>query len=588
MPNNGDIHFIGFNKYSRAEPKENDYYKWVVNGFKDGVFNSNYQDIIRAYNGSTTNRAINNSYTKMAYGRGLAIHEKELDDPLLKQFHEKLSKRDLRNVIFDYQLLNEFSVVVHRQSGINRKKLAKIEHISKSNVIPSIADEDGIIRSYWYSPDWSQKNRWKTKYKPVEYPALGFAEDFNYELPEIYVGRSYQIGQEYFSLPDYEASLQYCFIEEEISNFYYSHIINGLSFGSIINVPKSRDWDDNQKKQYIADVKGRYAGSSGAGRIAFNFMGADSEPSTITNIENNTAHKQWDFLTQEASRKIISGHECPSPSIVGLSSATGFNSKADEMDMMEQQLLKRVIAPKQEFILDCIGEVFEFFQEEMPDVYFRPLTEIEGEKEEEKKVNEEQNQDNNEIENVEENIEMSKKKSELEKFIDLGEDEDLENYDIIDEQEVDYNEEIQLVSTGVARPNSKSSQDNEDIIVRYRYVGKLSNDTRPFCKAMMTANKIYRKEDIEQLSNKVVNAGWGPNGADTYSIWLYKGGGNCHHKWNRVIYLRKGATVDVNSPLAEVISTSEARRRGYKVETNDTKVSIEPRNMTNNGFLKPR
>ena len=104
----------------------------------------------------------------------------------------------------------------------------------------------------------------------------------------------------------------------------------------------------------------------------------------------------------------------------------------------------------------------------------------------------------------------------------------------------------------------------------------------------MSANKIYRKEDILQLSNKVVNAGWGANGANTYSIWLYKGGGSCNHKWNRVIYLKKGASVDANSPLAKTISTSAARRKGYKIETNDTLVSVAPNKMTNNGFLKPR
>lgn len=581
MNSSSDIHFIGFNKYTTEKPKENKFKRWVVNGQVDGVFNSNYHNIIRAYNGSNTNRSINNSYIKMAYGRGLAIHDKPVDTPELKKIHDIISKKDLRNVIFDNQLLDEYALVVHRQSGVNKNKLAKIEHISKSNVIPSMADNDGVIRSYWYSADWSKQ--YQERYKPIEYPALGFAEDFEYAMPEIYVNMPYQIGQEYFARPSYEAALQYCFIEEEISNYYYSHIQNGLSFGSIINIPNSSTWDDKQKKLYKEEIKNRYAGSSGAGRIAFNFMKPDSDPSTITNVENNTAHKQWDFLTKEASSKIISGHECPSPAIVGLASSTGFNSKADEMDTMEEQLMKRVIAPKQDFILDGVREVFEYFGEDLPDVYFRPLTEIEGEDEEKKKVNEEDVK-----EGVEDNIEMSKKKTELEKFIDLGEYEDLETYDIIDECEVDYNEEIQLVSTGVARPNSKSSQDSDDIIVRYRYVGKLSEDTRSFCSAMMNANKIYRKEDIEQLTNKVVNAGWGANGADTYSIWLYKGGGNCHHKWNRVIYLKKGKSVDVNSPLASVISTSEARRRGYKVETNDSKVSIEPRNMKNNGFLKPR
>jgi len=104
----------------------------------------------------------------------------------------------------------------------------------------------------------------------------------------------------------------------------------------------------------------------------------------------------------------------------------------------------------------------------------------------------------------------------------------------------------------------------------------------------MQAGKVYRKEDIIQLDNKPVNPGFGLDGVDTYSIWLWKGGGlrsgtfpngTCKHKWNRVIYLRKGKNVDVNSPLAKTISTSEARRRGYKVPTNDSKVSIAPHNM---------
>jgi hypothetical protein len=347
-----------------------------------------------------------------------------------------------------------------------------------------------------------------------------------------------------------------------------------LSFGTIVNVPNSAHWDEPIKQKYIEDINNKLSGSSNAGQKAIAFLSGE-EPTTITNVENNTAHKQWDFLTNEASMKIISGHKCMSPMLVGLGSASGFSSAADEMDMMEQQLMKRVIAPKQEFILDSLQEIFDYFGLNFGDIYFRPLTEIEGEDEEVTKVNEE--------------VLMAKKKTELETFLECGEDEDLENYDIIDEIEVDYEEEdkIEFVSTGTARPNAKSSQDGEDFIVRYRYVGNKTPE-RSFCKAMMSAEKVYRKEDIVYLDNKVVNAGWGPKGANTYSIWLYKGGGDCHHKWNRVIYLKKGKNVDVNSPLAQIISTSEARRRGMKLETNDTLVSVEPRNMDNRGFLEPR
>ena len=139
-------------------------------------------------------------------------------------------------------------------------------------------------------------------------------------------------------------------------------------------------------------------------------------------------------------------------------------------------------------------------------------------------------------------------------------------------------------STGTARPNSKSSQDSNDIAIRYRYVGNPLPE-RLFCQKMMLADKLYRKEDILQMEKSGVNDGFGLGGTNSYSIWLWKGGGKmstafpngtCKHKWQREIYLKRGGGVDVNSPLAKTISTSEARRRGYKVPVNDSDVSITP------------
>jgi hypothetical protein len=304
------------------------------------------------------------------------------------------------------------------------------------------------------------------------------------------------------------------------------------------------------------------------------FNGRDAEI-TVTPLQVNDAHKQWQYLTQEARQQLLTAHLCTSSSLVGVNNSSGFSSTADEMDMAESQLMKRVIAPKQNYIIEALEDVAKYMDLNL-ELGFKPLTEP-------------QNTVKTEM-NSHVCCSDEKKKTDLDLFIENGENEPLETHDLIDEIEVDYDEEIklQLASTGTARPNANSSQDGENFIVRYKYVGNISKDTREFCSKMVTAKKVYRKEDIIQLDNRVVNAGWGPEGTNTYSIWLYKGGGSCRHKWNRVIYLKKGDKVDVNSPLAEIISTSEARRRGMKLETNDTLVSVEPRNMTNNGFLKPR
>jgi hypothetical protein len=88
------------------------------------------------------------------------------------------------------------------------------------------------------------------------------------------------------------------------------------------------------------------------------------------------------------------------------------------------------------------------------------------------------------------------------------------------------------------------------------------------------------------MGSQAVNAGWGPKGADTYSIWLYKGGGSCHHKWIRQTYVAasKGSGIDPTSPNARTISTNKAEKAGYRVR-NPKEVAMKPIDMPNKGFL---
>jgi hypothetical protein len=103
---------------------------------------------------------------------------------------------------------------------------------------------------------------------------------------------------------------------------------------------------------------------------------------------------------------------------------------------------------------------------------------------------------------------------------------------------------------------------------------------------MVNARKLYRKEDIIAMGEKSVNAGWGKGGANTYSIWKYKGGGDCHHKWRRKTF-KSVIKVDVKSPLAPTVSTNQADKEGYRVR-NTKEVAMKPKDMTNRGFIKKR
>ena len=190
-----------------------------------------------------------------------------------------------------------------------------------------------------------------------------------------------------------------------------------------------------------------------------------------------------------------------------------------------------------------------------------------------------------------------------EELIQLGEDAN-EDWILIDEYDVDYDEddseneaishifdavEIHQVSTGTAKPNATSEQDQtideRKYYTRYRYSGKITDVTRPFCTKMLQADKLYRKEDIMAMGNKAVNPGRGPNGADTYSCWLYKGGGNCHHIWKKQLYISaKGFGLDLNNPNVRTQAWAKAEKAGYKVRNNYL-VERRPIDMPYNGFL---
>ena len=201
--------------------------------------------------------------------------------------------------------------------------------------------------------------------------------------------------------------------------------------------------------------------------------------------------------------------------------------------------------------------------------------------------------------------------TELESFIeefgeDIPEDWELIEEEIVDgeHQDFDYEAELnsynktELASTGTAKPNARSKQDgtnksdNDFYKVRYVYTKDnfLSQEgsTRDFCNIMMSAKKVYRKEDIIQMGSRAVNAGWGPRGAATYSIWLYKGGGNCHHFWLRQIYKTSLRGAKSNIKPSEAISYTKALSEGFTAERNDKLVARPPKRMKNNGFLKPR
>jgi hypothetical protein len=96
-----------------------------------------------------------------------------------------------------------------------------------------------------------------------------------------------------------------------------------------------------------------------------------------------------------------------------------------------------------------------------------------------------------------------------------------------------------------AKPKDTSFMDSPYTRIRYKYDVKpgmgaaIQSNTRDFCRIIIdrytNQGKVFRKEDINNMSLAGVNTGFGPGPKNNYyDIFLYAGGKNCRHQWQAV------------------------------------------------------
>ena len=583
MANN--INFVQLSSYTSPAISENSRLGWV----EYGEDNNYFQYLIDRYNGSPTNNAVVSGVIDMIFGKGIDATDSAKNPEGYLQLRKLIKDSELKKVINDYYLLGNgaFQVIYNR----DKSKIVEVYHMPVECLRAEKCNAEGEVEGYYYAYDWSAV---KSKKGAERIPAFGYGAAE--EKVEILYFRPYRSGSYYYSPVDYQGALPYAELEGEVANYHINNIKNGLAPSMIVNfnngVPPEEERDIIESQ-----IKQKWGGSSNAGKFILAFNDDANSAASIEPVQLSDAHNQYEFLSRECQQKVLVGHRITSPMLFGVKDQTGLGNNADEIKTAFQLFDNSVIQPKQEQVIAALDQILAFNNIAL-NLYFKTLTPIE--------FTDLENAATKEVVEEETGVKLSKCSMEMpeeydeaiDDLIALGEDVDLEQWELVDERDVDYEQEealdkmIGFASTGTARPNANSEQDGENaegtlFLVRYKYDGSKSPQ-REFCRKMMTANKVYRKEDIIQMDNQAVNAGFGVNGSSTYSIWLYKGGARCKHKWVRQTYMsRGGVRPDVKSPNAETISTTKARGKGFRPEANDPKVAITPSNMKNRGYVNP-
>tara|TARA_R110002153_G_scaffold127784_1_gene275583 strand:+ start:3871 stop:5667 length:1797 start_codon:yes stop_codon:yes gene_type:complete len=584
------IRIVNLSTYTTPEVKEFKNKDWVAYG-ED---NNYYQYLIDRYNGSATNNAAINGISQMIFGRGLDATNSNKRPDEYAQMKSLLKDDDVRKLSYDLKLMGQCAM----QVIYNKKhtRIIEVAHFPIETLRSGKANEEGEIDSYYYMADWSDV-------KPSDEPERLAAFGSSKEEIEIYCVKPYRAGFYYYSPVDYQGGLQYAELEEEIANYHLNNIMNGLAPSMLINFNNGIP-DEEERSIIESKIREKFSGSSNAGRFILSFNDNNESGATVEPVQLSDAHQQYQFLSEESMSKVMVSHRIISPMLLGIKDSTGLGNNAEELKTASVLMDNTVIRPFQNLLINAFDDILAF-NEITLNLYFRtlqPLEFVDLENAMTKEQVEEETgekletqlkkpcwdgyeqigtkiKDGKEVPNCVPLEDIDRLKSEIyESLINL-EDEDLSDYELIDtrpanEYDDALNSSLNLASAVASSPSKKSEQDTSILKIRYKYTTGRSTagKSRDFCDKMLSANKVYRKEDLDKQSSD--NSQFAPKGESTYNIWLYKGGVNCSHYWERRTYLRKNnERISVAEARAKIMQLDPSLRKEAKMPVNEPEVA---------------
>jgi hypothetical protein len=579
-----NLHIVNLSSYNRPEVKEDKKKDWVAYG----TDNNYYEYLIELYTNSTTNNAIINGVSNLIYGKGLdALDSSSKTDEyaaLRSIFHNIC----LKKVALDLKLLGEASFQVLYKDG----KVVRAEHFPRQTLRAEKCNSDGDIEAYYYSPNWKKV---KPSDKPKRIAAFGYG---NGNEPEIKIIKKYVSGYDYYCPVDYQGALAYAELESEVADYLINDVQNGFSGTKVVNFNAGIP-DRDKQLQIKNDVMNKLTGSRGE-KVIIAFNNNAEQKTTVDDLPLNDAPSHYEYLANECASKLMVGHRVTSPLLLGIRDGNnGLGNNADEIKTASLLFQNVTIRPYQDLIIESVEHILSVNGISLK-LYFKTLQPLE--------FIETDNAITDEAREEETGVKLSAEPTDeelLKNLEGLGEDEEellKQGWELFDERAVDYeNDEaldkmLSLASVVPNRATANSELDGETLtgkryLVRYQYAPlAVSGNSREFCRKMVAAKKIYRKEDLNKEST--ANRELAASGETSYNIWLYKGGANCKHFWLRKTYIFKdGVKPDPNSPKAKPAYKSERSKEGVRrpsIAEEPSRVSQKNSDRGDKGYKNPR
>ena len=304
--------------------------------------------------------------------------------------------------------------------------------------------------------------------------------------------------------PDYIGAINYSKLECEISEYLVNEVTNSFSGTKLVSF--TNGVPTTEKQQMIkSEIMNKLTGANGE-KVIVSFSDSPENKTTIEDISVSDAADVYQYIAEECTRKLLLAHRITSPLLVGIrDNNNGLGSNSEEIENAHNLFENVVIRPYQNDIIDAIDDILAVNSIALK-IYVQTLTPIEFT--DETLVTQEQKEEET-GQKLSSDVDVHTE----ELVNDLGDNEKTLfelGYELVDEREVDYDHEenldkqIQMASVPKGRATAKSGLDGETkegfrYLVRYQYAPlSVKDNSREFCKKMVRAKRVYRKEDLDR------------------------------------------------------------------------------------------
>lgn len=327
--------------------------------------NNDYPDYLTyLFNRSALHAAIVRGKVNYIYGKGWAIDDTKGDTILQAKCAKIL--QDINGVQtldeLTYELLIDWIVYGGYYLKVNKiaGRIISIKVVSFPTVRTNATKSHYFVSNEWTS-ELSLDNKFKNPGDrlPKDVKIYERFDPTTSNGEEILCHADIRPSMLVYPLPEYEAAIAAVETEIEIRNYDLNNIKTGFAAGTMLTM-KGGTPDEEKKREYERQLKGKVSGSDNAGELIINWQQPGVDTPEIINLRNGEIANQMEQIDPRIQQAVISGHLITSGMLFGIKESGQLGGR-NELQTAWELLYNTYVRPKQIEIEKTFNYLLKFY-----------------------------------------------------------------------------------------------------------------------------------------------------------------------------------------------------------------------------------